>query len=616
MKYITYLLMAAGILFSGCSPCKTGCPAKEAVVQEKYYPAIISKDDSKGLYSKATLNFVYKDGKTKNLERDLAYQKDGSWRLVVTKDEINAEKDLKYINVFMPIMEAKKGEKGYFINTRNLLGTYKLDKTFVSSNGTNSYAFFGAKNPRATWSVILKGLNLETSMCAEANKGEYKVYPRIEVERMEGLPAYEDAVMDFYPLGSSSTYADMAKIYRKYQIDRGEVVPLKERIKGNPKLERLAKSILLRIAHGSKPIPRDKKGRGIPTDYTLETELPMHLACTFEQGTQAIKDLKAAGCDYVDIQEVGWNIRGHDGRYPQLFPVEPAAGGEEKLKETVATAKKLGYNISAHVNHTDAYKIADCWSEDYIAKRKDGSLMYVGCWAGGKAYTPCPEAIFDRFAKKDYLAIRDRLGFNGFQHVDVLSAIAPRICHDPKHPLNRRQWADAYLKIMKYGRDLTGGFTSECGMDHLIKYLDWAFYINHSERMHPAFDRFVPVWQIVYHGIVPSEQFFSDTGNNMKRNARNIRLHHAEFGGRPVYYGGWLEKERIQKYVKPLYDEYQKVSYLQMEFMDDHKQLADGVFLTVYGNGDEVVTNYSDLTFEYKGEPVFAKDYRLFKKSK
>ena len=102
----------------------------------------------------------------------------------------------------------------------------------------------------------------------------------------------------------------------------------------------------------------------------------------------------------------------------------------------------------------------------------------------------------------------------------------------------------------------------------------------------------------------------------MKKNARNIRLHHAEFGGRPVYYGGWLEKERIQKYVKPLYDEYQKVSYLQMEFMDDHKQLADGVFLTVYGNGDEVVTNYSDLTFEYKGEPVFAKDYRLFKKSK
>ena len=97
MKYITYLLMAAGILFSGCSPCKTGCPAKEAVVQEKYYPAIISKDDSNGLYSKATLNFVYKDGKTKNLERDLAYQKDGSWRLVVTKETMTVEGMIKIV---------------------------------------------------------------------------------------------------------------------------------------------------------------------------------------------------------------------------------------------------------------------------------------------------------------------------------------------------------------------------------------------------------------------------------------------------------------------------------------------------------------------------------------
>ena len=130
------------------------------------------------------------------------------------------------------------------------------------------------------------------------------------------------------------------------------------------------------------------------------------------------------------------------------------------------------------------------------------------------------------------------------------------------------------------------------------------------------FDRYVPVWQIVYHGIVPTEQFFSDNDNTFRSGWPKIRLHHAEFGGRPVFVQTWLGKKNTDKYLKPVYDEYQKVSYLQMEFMDDHKQLADGVFLTVYGNGDEVVTNYSDLTFEYKGEPVFAKDYRLFKKSK
>ena len=41
-------------------------------------------------------------------------------------------------------------------------------------------------------------------------------------------------------------------------------------------------------------------------------------------------------------------------------------------------------------------------------------------------------------------------------------------------------------------------------------------------------------------------------------------------------------------------------------------KIGDDVYLTVYSNGQEVVTNYSNLTFEYKGKPVFAKDYRLF----
>ncbi len=589
--------MSVGILLSGCgSDCKK--------VEVKPNPS----------YENAKLVYNYIDGKKVTKERKAVLQKDGAYRVVLTKDELNAEKDLKNVDVLLPVSYAKKGEDGYFINTLSMIGSFKLDNAKYSSNVRNHVAFFGMKNPRATWVAIVKGLSLEFSMCAEANKGEYTVFPRFQKDTMEGLPFYEDAVVDFYPLASDATYVDMAKKYRKYQLDRGEVKPLKERIKTDKKLERLSKSIMCRIAFGSKPIPKDKNGKRIIKDYTIETELPMHLHCTFEQAKKAVEFLKAEGCDNVDLQLVGWNIRGHDGRYPQLLPVEPAAGGEEKLKELVETAKKLGYYISAHTNHTDAYRIADSWSEDYIAKRQKGELMYVGCWAGGKAYTPCPEAIFELFPKKDYPMLRDRLGFNGKHHVDVISAIAPRICHDPKHPLNRKQWTDAYLKIMKYAHDVTGGFTSECGFDHVIKYLDWAFYINHSMRLPKMFDRHVPTWQIVYHGIVPSEAFFSDTGNNFKKDWQEIRLHHSEFGARPVYYGGWMKPELIKNYVKPLYEEYQKVAHLQLEFMEDHKQLADGVYLTAYSNGDEVVTNYSNITFEYKGKPVFAKDYKLFKK--
>jgi hypothetical protein len=36
---------------------------------------------------------------------------------------------------------------------------------------------------------------------------------------------------------------------------------------------------------------------------------------------------------------VGWNQKGHDGRWPQIFPVEEALGGEEKLRRLIRKAR-------------------------------------------------------------------------------------------------------------------------------------------------------------------------------------------------------------------------------------------------------------------------------------
>ena len=62
---------------------------------------------------------------------------------------------------------------------------------------------------------------------------------------------------------------------------------MKERVKNNPVLARTTKSILCRIAHGSKPIPKDDKGKRIIKDYTLETELPMNVGVTCVQATES-----------------------------------------------------------------------------------------------------------------------------------------------------------------------------------------------------------------------------------------------------------------------------------------------------------------------------------------
>ena len=47
--------------------------------------------------------------------------------------------------------------------------------------------------------------------------------------------------------------------------------------------------------------------------------------------------------------------------------------------------------------------------------------------------------------------------------------------------------------------------------------------------------------------------------------------------------------------------------------MDDHRELATGVFLTRYANDEETVVNYSDAPFAWKGREVAGHAIELFK---
>ena len=52
--------------------------------------------------------------------------------------------------------------------------------------------------------------------------------------------------------------------------------------------------------------------------------------------------------------------------------------------------------------------------------------------------------------------------------------------------------------------------------------------------------------------------------------------------------------------IKHMYDYYKKLSYLQLEFMEDHREISDGVFETRYSDGTSIITDYNKL--EYKIE--------------
>ena len=66
--------------------------------------------------------------------------------------------------------------------------------------------------------------------------------------------------------------------------------------------------------------------------------------------------------------------------------------------------------------------------------------------------------------------------------------------------------------------------------------------------------------------------------------------------------------------IKQAYDEYKKLAYLQLCFMDKHGEIAPNVFVSRYSDGSEIVSNYSDKPFAYKSQTVRPLGYMLFKK--
>ena len=59
-------------------------------------------------------------------------------------------------------------------------------------------------------------------------------------------------------------------------------------------------------------------------------------------------------------------------------------------------------------------------------------------------------------------------------------------------------------------------------------------------------------------------------------------------------------------------DDYARFSHLQYFFMDDHRELAEDVYLTRYSSGEEMVTNYSGRPYEWRGTAVAPGTNRLF----
>ena len=590
----------------------------------------------------ATVTVEYEDGSRDVRTMPLRESERGllEWRLTRAELKLAGRGAVRRLAVLPSFATAKAGEEGWFMAADGSRGFFRPRERPARKRWESLYQIiplYGMKTPRTAFVALATGMKYHAGVDYEFTNGAYSVSFAFDGDLQE---VYEDfAVLYRVFDGPSADYNDMAHWYRDYQRKHAGLVPLKERAAKRPALAYAASCPEVRIRQAWKPVPATVN-RQVP-----ENEPAVMPHVTFARVTELARGLKAAGVEKAELCLVGWNKGGHDGAYPQLFPVEPSLGGEAALRQCVKDVQALGYKIVAHGNYNDAYMIADSFDLEFV-KEKDENGFVVRpktTWGGGGKFTMCPQRAYERFAIRDAARVA-ALGFEGLYYLDVVTCHVPCGCRDPRHPLTRAgivKWFNAILDVYS---ETFGGVSSEGACDAYAAHFDsvltaaWSDPFPKPEaeldakqlaaRRRGLFSDHVPFWELVYHGYLlytPFRNIMNATANPDPR----FQLKLAEYDGRPTFY----VHSRFKTYVsdkmgardlravtdeeladtvacvKRGADEYARRSRLQEAFMERHEKVAEGVFRTTFSTGAALVVNYTDKPVSVAGATVPAGDY-------
>jgi hypothetical protein len=469
--------------------------------------------------------------------------------------------------------------------------------------------------------AFVDGGALDFSLLLRTAWGETKRYgldPVFDIrDHVDEAPLQEDITVHLVPFtGPEANYTGIAKAYRRFNREIRKLPMLREKMKNNPTLEYSSKALCLRCRMGVKQLPTPV------LEQTPETQPPFKTFMTFENVKTLVEECARQQTGPIEFCMVGWNYGGHDGAFPQLFPVEGKLGGETKLRQTIERARALGFPMTLHDNYLDAYSLADTFDPDALNVNYDGTKTKISQYAGGQAYQICPQSSYEKYARESLPKVA-ALGVSGSYYIDEVSLAGISRCHHPEHPMTRRQTVYWWKKIMEEARRIFGSFQSEGARDWSYPEQDRSYSLSATnDTKSPYVDEKVPLYQMVYHGYLIYNCFRSGINTFP---GDEIYLQNIGFGGTPIVYyhqihnpawgaaDGWSndftfgDKEKLEKdvgVIKRITQDVAKFTSLQAETMEAFIQHSPTLTETRFSGGKSVFVNYDEKTVVLKNKCI------------
>lgn len=534
------------------------------------------------------------------------------FRVTLPAAEINEQLGINRkamaIGLLPELMNTRVGDDGWFllpcytgtlVDFRDRHPQVNRDRLYMEQPEWEKMSMmncFGMKSGgQAALGIVHKG-DFFCHVTSEYNQeGENRIYPSFGLRHKPGdavKPEDKEVVFRFH--GDDAGWPQMARTYRRYLVEEREVSPLKDRIERNPTLRYSVDAMRVKIFHGlKKPLRPDGSS-------------PMRKYATFEQAEQILDRMHEAGIEKAVVTLVGWNMGGHDGAYPTHFPVEPALGGEDKLRRLIQKGLDMGYQVVPHDNVTDIYRGSPDFDYEYVARDPDGEPRVVGVWGGGQSYKACPVVYLDRWGS-EMSRIRE-LGFDGHYYMDAQASVLWQ-CHSDRHPADEELYALSLSRMTQIPRTIYGAVSVEMGPAYILPFIDeaaniavpvhcsWAFN-RCPEAFQNLVDDIVPFYAVAVHGLVTYQAGWIHShrdGGTWKGALAALAM-----GARPcmeVSYTSGANGDHYEDSIRDIQRPYQlafeELEGIHAEVMENYEKLGPEANCITYGDGTTVAINWS-----------------------
>jgi hypothetical protein len=309
------------------------------------------------------------------------------------------------------------------------------------------------------------------------------------------------ARMCFFEQGN---YVTLAKRYRRYAMDTGLFVSLKEKLARTPILAGLIGTPQTRVSilHNQK----EDSDRYDPTNHYSLT--------TFDERAKPLRDLKASGVNQTLVFISGWAHLGYDRQHPDPLPPPEAAGGWAGMKRLTDTCHELGYPFIFHDQYRDYYVDAPSYDPQFAIHEEDdslpakaafgsrfgdwkeGQIPFMRHWDGGKQSYLNSRFQVGHLEKNYQLLFEHGIHPDGI-YTDVIGYVPPDEDYNPEHPTTRSDAMRGQIALLNWSRHNLGFTSTEAGSDWVVPYAD---SVNQSGSAGKT--NSVPLYFLVYHDAV------------------------------------------------------------------------------------------------------------------